>query len=1191
MDLPQLQLGPLELYEVIGRGGMGEVWRASHEGLPVAVKLITDAAARRDDYRETFRHEARAMAALDHPGILAVYDFGEVDAKAARTGTRRVAPGSPYIVMELAGGGSIEPFAKPGRPPLSWHELRALLLAILDALAHAHARGLVHRDLKPANVLVCTGEDTRPGLKLTDFGIAYVSADHERTDLRGGFSGTPHYMPPEQIQEQWRDYGPWSDLYSLGCLAFELAAGERAVGGDAPIVVAMAHLEGNRKPFSPRIGLPEGFEDWLERLMRRDHRARYQRAADAANALLDLGEPTCGERTRTAVGLPTTPDVPLRAPEPAVAEEEDAAPTVLFSAEDRAVVTLAAIADDAARLPPQTEGPRVVPESWRRGGPARSTTHLHGAGLGLFGLRELPLVDRDRERELLWSALRRATELGRPGLVLLSGSVGYGKSRLGEWLCTRAHETGAAEVLRAVHSPSGGPKDGLGPMLARYLGCQSLERERLVDRVEAACRAWGWTEPEDWEALIDLIAPSHGPEGRTLASVRLASPEERYSVARRALERVGARRALVVWLDDVHWGADSLGFAAHLLKARFSAPCPAVIVATVQPEALHERPTEAAWIARLLAMPGVERHEVGPLPERYRAVLVRELLGLEGELGEQVEVRTAGNPLFAVQLVGDWVARGLLEPGPQGFRLRAGSRADLPDDLHQVWTAHLDRLLRSRPEHLAVGLELAAVLGLEVDTAEWVGACAQAGCEAPTGLVGDLVARRLARTGAGGPRAGWAFVHGMLRESLLRRASEAGRLADHHRACARALTAWAGPRITERQARHLLAAGDLAAAVGPLLLAAEEFRNRGDYDVAVGLLDERERTLARLRAPESDPRYGEGWVLRTLLLIRQGHIEIAGQWADRTHEAAVDHGWSDLLGRALAYRGRVAHHRAELATAWALLGLAAQAAQASGDDALLATCHHDMAQVLKDQGALDDAATHCRQALGLYQGLGDATGVAMCEKALSEVAKQRGDLDAAVVHLASARSAYERAGSQVYVGYCLNGLGDLHRLRGELAQAEDHYRSALGRLERAGAGAVAIVEVNLGLVLVERGRWAQARAVFSARLETAASEGWRQMEAALHACLLPCVGAMKDWAAWDLHSATAARLLADTQRADVDIARMVMRAGEVAAGLGETQRAASAYRLARSQWLALEREEEAGRARAALEALENRRIP
>ena len=250
-----------------------------------------------------------------------------------------------------------------------------------------------------------------------------------------------------------------------------------------------------------------------------------------------------------------------------------------------------------------------------------------------------------------------------------------------------------------------------------------------------------------------------------------------------------------------------------------------------------------------------------------------------------------------------------------------------------------------------------------------------------------------------------------------------------------------------------------------------------------------------------------------------------------------------------------------------------------------ATCLADMAHVLRDQGALDQADDHYRQALAAFRFLEDATGMAGCLKGLSEVAKQRGDLEAAVSHLAQARSWYERAGARAYVGYCLNSLGDLYRLRGALPQAEDHYRRALGRLERAGAGAVAIVNVNLGLVLVERERYAQAGEVFRARLATAEAAGWRQMEGALHTCLLPCVAAARQWEAWDHHLDRATALLADTSFLDVDIARMAGRAGDLATRLDEPERAAAALHLALAQWTGLERSAEAERVRQALGVL------
>ncbi|MCO4772502.1 MAG: serine/threonine protein kinase, partial [Deltaproteobacteria bacterium] len=159
-----IALGPFVLESILGRGGMAVVWRARHQeqGDPVAVKVLTSDGARNPLFFKTFRSEARGAAGLDHPGIVSVYDHGLVDDAADEASAGTLLSGSPYLVMEIAGPGTLT--RHKGR--LAWPELQGVLLGLLDALAHAHARGVVHRDIKPANVLV--GDDGT--VKLTDFG-------------------------------------------------------------------------------------------------------------------------------------------------------------------------------------------------------------------------------------------------------------------------------------------------------------------------------------------------------------------------------------------------------------------------------------------------------------------------------------------------------------------------------------------------------------------------------------------------------------------------------------------------------------------------------------------------------------------------------------------------------------------------------------------------------------------------------------------------------------------------------------------------------------------------------------------------------------------------------------------------------------------------------------------------------------
>ncbi|MCA9541398.1 MAG: serine/threonine protein kinase, partial [Myxococcales bacterium] len=214
-----IRLGPFQLIEPAGHGAMAEVWRGIHlrQRVLVAVKIVTARAGREARYRKLFAREVRAVARLDHPGVVRVYDHGEIDEETAEASGWRLPPDAPYLVMDWLAGGPLR-----AQLPLDWPTLRATLLSLLDALAHAHARGVVHRDLKPDNVLV-DGDRCR----LTDFGIARPSTANtsgrfrvtRRTDPT--MLGTPHFMAPEQIEGRWRDQGPWTDLYSFGCMVYE----------------------------------------------------------------------------------------------------------------------------------------------------------------------------------------------------------------------------------------------------------------------------------------------------------------------------------------------------------------------------------------------------------------------------------------------------------------------------------------------------------------------------------------------------------------------------------------------------------------------------------------------------------------------------------------------------------------------------------------------------------------------------------------------------------------------------------------------------------------------------------------------------------------------------------------------------------------------------------------------------------
>jgi serine/threonine-protein kinase len=228
--------GRYHVLERIAAGGMGEVFRAHDAVLAreVAVKVLHRSLSSDQGFVDRFRREARAAATLNHPNIVAVYDWGAVD-------------GIYYMVMEYVQGRSVRELLNAGGK-LAPAQAAEILRQTLSALEHAHARGIVHRDLKPENILI-----TRDGVvKLTDLGLARAFADAKNTRA-GAITGTVQYLSPEQIRGEPAD--PRSDLYSLGIVAYELLTGELPYSGETPMAIAYQHLS-DRVP-APSRSAPE----------------------------------------------------------------------------------------------------------------------------------------------------------------------------------------------------------------------------------------------------------------------------------------------------------------------------------------------------------------------------------------------------------------------------------------------------------------------------------------------------------------------------------------------------------------------------------------------------------------------------------------------------------------------------------------------------------------------------------------------------------------------------------------------------------------------------------------------------------------------------------------------------------------------------------------------------------------------
>jgi len=255
----------------LARGGMAEVLLGHDEllGRTVAIKVLFAELSDDPSFVERFRREARAAAALNHPNIVSVYDFGQDD-------------GSYFIVMEYVDGFTLRDVIRRG--PMDPAEAVTIATGIATALAVAHAQGTIHRDVKPANVLLADGM-----VKVTDFGIARAAADAQQGLTQPGMVlGTARYLSPEQARGKPVDHR--SDIYSLGTVLYEMLAGGPPFPGESPVAVAARQARGETPPppssHNPRV--PPALDALVAKAMSVDPAARYGSAEELRAALLAL---------------------------------------------------------------------------------------------------------------------------------------------------------------------------------------------------------------------------------------------------------------------------------------------------------------------------------------------------------------------------------------------------------------------------------------------------------------------------------------------------------------------------------------------------------------------------------------------------------------------------------------------------------------------------------------------------------------------------------------------------------------------------------------------------------------------------------------------------------------------------------------------------------------------------------------
>ena len=1052
-----------KLIDEIGEGATCLVYKAEDQklGRDVAIKIVRRNLAIHTRFRARFRREVATSAEVVHPRVIPVLDTG------------RLEDGCPYVSLAHADHGSLSDLLKR-RPPMG--EAIRLMQHVLDALAHIHARGFLHQDLKPANVLLHSAAHGKPDAWVADLGFA--GAVTELALHQQGMGGTPVWMAPEQRTGRYAELGPWTDLYAVGLMLFEILGGDRS--GKEP---------GTRKLLDPLprgpLGLdpvvPQALEEIVRNLLQPDPRQRYDRAVDVTRAI---------ERALSGTELQTLVPAPIGGlVGPSFSD--------VLLAEGIEALTA------ASPVPlPETgvRWNRVSPDPMPMEPPPHPASGAEAGGVAMVSLREPPVEAHEGVRWALWQQAREVVQTGEPRVVLIVGATGIGKSRTAQAVVQTIEAAGHMETAMLRYHRPATADDGYRRAVLDILAPWNENRSDLQSRLQRWLSRDQQRTPEQVAIEASVLARWCGymEEGETPVNAAAG-----LAFLYRHLDARSWRGGALILLEDVHH-AEEAGEGLHICEALLDQSIgerPFLAIATISEEAIQTDERLANQV-QSLEQRGAMRIALPRMSEGELRTFLRQSIHLSPTLAEEVATRCEGSPGKAMLMVRDLATRECLAEQPDAvFGLRDGLKIGdaVPEDANALFLSRIQGAVRSTETPHAAYEALAAT--------------ALAGQSPPVMVVREINPEgldSLLATGLLRQRGGrLIFEHSRIHSAALQVAMGRPQVQNMHRRLAEAwerLGERTGADVDFPVGMHRLHAGEPTVAVIPLLRAARRTHEEGRFSLAIN--------AARLGTEAADKSGGasakaEARIRMADTLIAVGNTEEA----IRVIRQAQDFGHLDRRTQARLWNrlGEIERLSGNLDSAHQYLQSAEVVFEATRDrDGLMETAY-SMANLKSLEGRPTEAARHFARMLRLnrndrrievqaLRGLVDSrsssgrlAGVEPLVQQLREAALATGDtrcmaqatfaaglvelalqnFDSGELHFHTARALAATVGDHRLQLDSENNLGEVYRLRGEMRAAERMYKSVV-RMATDRKWPISAAVAHLNLCLVSLGRENQA---------------------------------------------------------------------------------------------------------------------